>query len=209
VLQKIHKVSLANDWSSSNAVPTCGAGANRPGRDHPVALRYWKRMREQAAVHAEDPVPRGANPWEDRPARTLGQLGALQAVSDDDRAARYRDWAARLRDQGSRHAAEPAPPAPSSAAYWSSDALFEESRRLEQEEAPTAANPGRTGELLAELDLRPGATPAEIAVAYRRLAKQHHPDRFVNADPGTEAFHAARMRRIIDAYQLLRHRENV
>ena len=44
----------------------------------------------------------------------------------------------------------------------------------------------------------------EIAAAYRRLAKEHHPDRFMMADPETQAFHEAEMRRVIDAYEALR-----
>jgi hypothetical protein len=50
----------------------------------------------------------------------------------------------------------------------------------------------------ASLDLPPGATPEEIAAAYRRLAKRWHPDR------GGGAAAAARMAEINVAYDVLR-----
>jgi hypothetical protein len=52
----------------------------------------------------------------------------------------------------------------------------------------------------AALDLPPGATPQEIADAYRRLAKRWHPDR------GGGAAAAARMAQINAAYDVLRAR---
>jgi len=50
----------------------------------------------------------------------------------------------------------------------------------------------------AALELPPGATPEEIAAAYRRLAKRWHPDR------GGGAAAAARMAEINVAYEVLR-----
>jgi DnaJ-domain-containing protein 1 len=174
-----------------------------------LALRYWKRMREAGAVHADDPRPAGTNPWQDRPAPTLGQLGHLGAIEGDDRADRYRDWAARMRDRKAAAGAGTPDTPPSTAGYWTAEALFADSRRVEAEENRSTPNPWRVRELLAVFDLRDGATTAEIGTAYRRLAKQHHPDRYVQADPDTQEFHADRMRRIIDAYHELRQLELV
>jgi DnaJ-domain-containing protein 1 len=167
-----------------------------------VALRYWKRMREQAALHATDPRPPGDNPWQDRVAPTLSQLGSSFDVADDDRAARYSDWAARLREKGAADRTEDT--VASGPGYWSTEALFEDSRRLAREEGLSRGNPWVVRELLAVFDLSEGATSAELSGAYRRLAKQHHPDRFMEADPETRAFHEAEMRRVIDAYEALR-----
>src|SRR4051794_41612541 len=50
----------------------------------------------------------------------------------------------------------------------------------------------------AALEVPPGATPEEIAAAYRRLAKRWHPDR------GGGAPAAARMAEINVAYDVLR-----
>src|SRR5919206_520306 len=53
----------------------------------------------------------------------------------------------------------------------------------------------------AVLDLTPGATPREVAAAYRRLAKRLHPD----VAPGPEA--AARMAELNAAYAAIRNGE--
>src|SRR4051794_39388793 len=50
----------------------------------------------------------------------------------------------------------------------------------------------------AALEVPPGATPEEVAAAYRRLAKRWHPDR------GGGAAGAARMAEINVAYDVLR-----
>jgi DnaJ-domain-containing protein 1 len=184
-----------------------------------MARRYWKRTRDQAVGRDCDARPAGANPWYDQAPPSLRDLGRTYGAEPTDAAAqadaadRTRDWADRLRQKQERRArpSEEDQP-PTSAGYWTVEGLFEESRRLQHEEelhGPTGpadgrANPWRFRELLAVFDLEEGATSAEIGSAYRRLAKKHHPDRFVEADPDTQAFHAAEMRRIIDAYQALR-----
>lgn len=157
-------------------------------------------MREAGAGTAT-PARTDANPWEDRP--TLSQMTSTYASTTDEdaRAARYSDWAERMRDKKSRLHQEQDGPVPS---YWTTDALFEESRRLEHEELHTKPNPWRVQELLAVLDLRTGATPHDIGDAYRKLAKQHHPDRYVQADEATQRFHAERMITIADAYRTLK-----
>src|SRR4051794_26011864 len=92
-------------WSSSS--PPIGVG---------VAIRYWKRMREEAALHADDPRPDGENPWQteagierpptsDRQVSRLGDLGGIASdlrgdtgyAAEDEaaKAARYNDWAER------------------------------------------------------------------------------------------------------------------
>lgn len=49
-----------------------------------------------------------------------------------------------------------------------------------------------------ELQVSPNADPEIIEAAYRRLARKYHPD--VSTDPAS----AARMRRIVRAYEVLR-----
>ena len=51
----------------------------------------------------------------------------------------------------------------------------------------------------AELGISPDASSEEIKSAYRRLAKQYHPD----VNPGN-AYHAEKMNRINAAYSMLR-----
>jgi hypothetical protein len=166
-----------------------------------VARRYWKTMREQGSRHAGDPVRPHDNPWLEQAVPELSTLDGGYGVRDEDRAARYADWAARLRAKG---AAGPKKDGTGAGlGYWSAEALFEDSRRLAHEEAVARGDLATVRELLALFDLREDASRADLGTAYRRLAKAHHPDRFMMADPETQAFHEAEMRRVIDAYEAL------
>jgi hypothetical protein len=161
-------------------------------------------MREEAAKHPAPPRAPDANPWHE-PHPTLRAL-QQDAPPDSARAEAYSDWADRLRKKQEERRAvfNPQAEPDDRPNYWHADAVFAESKRAEQEVPADRANPWRVRELLALLDLREGATAAEIGSAYRRLAKQHHPDRFLDADPDTQEFHADRMRAIIEAYRELR-----
>jgi DnaJ-domain-containing protein 1 len=170
-----------------------------------VAMKYWKQMREKTGRNGAEPGPTIGNPWRDQPTITLRELGNTPLVRDDDRQERYNEWAARLRQPPVPVTPEPA--ATSTAGYWSSETLFADSRRLAEDSG--RPNPWRTSELLQVLDLREGATPTDVGAAYRRLAKDHHPDRFVEADPAIQAFHAERMLQIIEAYRELRELQGV
>jgi DnaJ-domain-containing protein 1 len=159
-------------------------------------------MREEAAKNPAPPRAEEENPWHE----AHPTLRALQQdePGDASRAEAYSDWAARLREKQERRRAVAKGEGAESESYWTTDALFAESRQVERDEAGIRPNPWRVQELLAVLDLRDGATADEIGSAYRRLAKVHHPDRFVEADVATQEFHADRMRAIIEAYRALR-----
>ena len=159
-------------------------------------------MREQGTRTATPDRPWYENPWNPDQDPLLTQVGDGYRIEGDGQAAVYADWAARLREKGAaRTRAES--PAAGTEGYWSPEALFEDSRRLAREADVADRNPWAVRELLAVLDLREGATRADIGHAYRRLAKQHHPDRYALADPRTQAYHEAEMRRVIDAYAAL------
>ena len=161
-------------------------------------------MREQGARSSGEPVPDGPNPWQEEPALARLSETAADPSQPDPRAERYNEWAERLKAKRRRLTSDlDGSPAPSN---WSTDALFEESRRVEDDELHSdhRPNPWRVQELLAVLDLREGATAAEVGDAYRRLAKAHHPDRFVEADDDVQEYHAHKMREIIRAYRTLK-----
>ena len=169
-------------------------------------------MREQGARTAGEPRPDATNPWQEEPS-TLSRLRDTPApaadAEPDPRSQQYSEWAERLRAKRRRLASDlDGTPSPSN---WSTDALFEESRRVEDDERYSVdrPNPWRVQELLAVLDLREGATAAEVGNAYRRLAKVHHPDHFIEADLDIQEYHAHKMREIIRAYRALQdmHRE--
>ena len=54
------------------------------------------------------------------------------------------------------------------------------------------------------LGLKDGASQEEIKKAYRQLAKEHHPDKFVNASDSEKKFHESKMKEIKEAYENLK-----
>jgi hypothetical protein len=119
-----------------------------------------------------------------------------------DRQAAYAEWAERMKQKRAEKQAtiRGEPTEREAATYWSSDALFEESKRLESDLAKAVQT--RT-ELLAVLGLPPTADADEVQRQYRRLAKEHHPDRYPNADQVVREHHAEQMHRINAAYRAL------
>lgn len=53
------------------------------------------------------------------------------------------------------------------------------------------------------LGVNRGASQDEIKKAYRKLAKEHHPDRFVNSSDSEKKYHENKMKEINDAYENL------
>ena len=54
------------------------------------------------------------------------------------------------------------------------------------------------------LGLKDGASQEEIKKAYRQLAKEHHPDKFVNASDSDKKYHESKMKEINEAYENLK-----
>ena len=54
------------------------------------------------------------------------------------------------------------------------------------------------------LGLKDGASQEEIKKAYRQVAKEHHPDKFVNASDSEKKFHESKMKEINEAYENLK-----
>ena len=54
------------------------------------------------------------------------------------------------------------------------------------------------------LGLKDGASQEEIKKAYYQLAKEHHPDKFVNASDSEKKFHEDKMKEINEAYENLK-----
>jgi DnaJ-domain-containing protein 1 len=184
-----------------------------------VALRYWKRMRDKAAAadgRSESPLAPMDNPWLEPTPDSLLDLEATTSfarpeLTADERATQYTEWANRMREkrqkvreainESTAHAGE------ERTSYWTADALYADSQRVEQDDLANRPNPWRVKELFATLDLEDGATRHEVGSAYKRLAKQHHPDRYVTADPETQELHAEKMRDINQAYRSLKELE--
>ncbi len=86
--------------------------------------------------------------------------------------------------------------------YWSTDALFAESRRVED-----LVEHRTDAELLVELELEPRASSTDIARAQRRLALAHHPDRWATHATAIREHHEDRMRRVNQVVAELRKRD--
>jgi DnaJ-domain-containing protein 1 len=127
-----------------------------------------------------------------------------------EREAQYREWAERMRvkRETARQrirglGADEEPPT-----YWRTEDVYRESERLAGEDLGRRPDPVVISEMLAVLGLQPGATAREMEGAYRRLAKQHHPDHHLTDDETTRAHHTDQMRRINEAYTRLRQLES-
>jgi DnaJ-domain-containing protein 1 len=179
---------------TGHAVPV-GAGRGAP----PTTVRYAPFPEPPpegpAARPATDPTPGPTD---------RGPDGVRAEIPLDD-AERISAWADRLRQKRERDQATilgDAPKVATSADYWSSEHLGAGDDALS--DPGVAADPSRRSRLLAELGLAVDAGADDIAAAYRRLAKQHHPDRWAAADEATQRDHAEEMMRINAVLQALR-----
>ena len=87
----------------------------------------------------------------------------------------------------------PEPADPSRASFWQTSG---------PDRAQLKADP-HTTRAYAVLGLEDCATPRQVKSAYRRLARMHHPDRFVQMGPDAVATATRTFRRIHDAYEHL------
>ncbi len=119
-------------------------------------------------------------------------------------------WADRLRDKRRRdqeriRATESGPQDdPPGPAHWSAESVIGRDEAHGAGFDLLAPVTSRRTECLGMLGLDPSATDDDIAAAYRALAKQHHPDRWAEADQATQATHAEAMLRVNAAYRALR-----
>lgn len=124
---------------------------------------------------------------------------------DPEQSDQYSAWANRMRSKRTRNQEMIiGEQAPEPVSYWNTETVFVESERIAQDEVKDRPDPLVVHSLLEILDLRDGATQQDIAIAYKQLVKQHHPDKFVEADEETQTFHDERMREINTAYRSLR-----
>jgi hypothetical protein len=198
-----------------------------------VRQPLWQRRRRaeerDATANPSDPAPAagdgdGASDGQRQPADIRARLRDLESIperapdagtgaasGDDgvDRQAAYAAWADRMRSHKKDKLAgivpDPDEPEPSKATvspHWDSSTLFVSI----QDEGPPAPALMGTRELLAVLALEEGATEREVQSAFRRLAKEHHPDRWHDAPPEERAGHEVRMSLIVEVHAELRRR---
>ncbi len=151
------------------------------------------------------------DPPRQAPLDELADLTLIEAGTPTERAEQYNAWAERLKQKRARAkevyattASTDGPAPASTSAHWTTEAVFAESRRLEEAETWERPDPRRAAELLAVLGLQGDATALQVGDAYRQLAKKHHPDRFAAAEADVQAEHADRMAEINRAYAALK-----
>ncbi len=122
-------------------------------------------------------------------------------------AKRYTDWADRMRMKRQRDQAQIRGVefvSLDDAANWSADTVIGQSDVHALGDASVPADPSTVTDALGLLGLEPGASPDEVTLAYRELAKQHHPDRWAGADDSIQRQHAEAMMRVNSAYTAVR-----
>jgi hypothetical protein len=129
--------------------------------------------------------------------------------SDTPAGQRYSAWADRMRakrqrDQAHIRATQSAPdPLPG---YWSEETVIGRPSAIGDEPLADAPEPRQIARCLGVLGLDPGATSEQVALAYRRLAKVHHPDRWAEAGDAVQLLHSEQMLEVNAAYRILRDR---
>jgi DnaJ-domain-containing protein 1 len=139
----------------------------------------------------------------EEPDRRPNSQPSSRLFQTTQRAEDVQAWAQRMKDKRAARQAEAAGPAEPTS-YWTTDALFEESRQVAEDERLTARTVEARTALLATFGLSPSATPSEVTQAFHELAKLHHPDRYALASPEVQAHHSEAMIRINDAYKALK-----
>ena len=90
------------------------------------------------------------------------------------------------------------------------DAQREDAQRESPRNTPPPPRPvAPASPALGVLGLGAGASPAEVAAAYRRLARTYHPDKVAHLDPEVRRFAEERMKEINAAYSELKRRGSV
>jgi len=140
----------------------------------------------------------------EEPDRRASNQPSSRLFQTTQRAEDVQAWAQRMRDKRAARQAEANGEAPPASTYWSSDALYEESRHVAEEERLTANTTESRNALLASFGLGPSATPHDVTQAFKQLAKLHHPDRYVSSSPEVQAHHSEAMTRINSAYRALK-----
>ncbi len=88
--------------------------------------------------------------------------------------------------------------------YWSTDGLFRDSELQAERDREEQIKQGKITALLAQLGLGKDASWADVNVAYKRLAKEHHPDRNADKNPHTAQHHLDQMLELNRVHRTLR-----
>jgi DnaJ-domain-containing protein 1 len=198
-----------------------GIDLDTPGSDDPLVSsggHLFDRPRPQTGEASDDDEPRVSAFYKAAEARIsyvplepelidlTDEVEVDPAVAAAE-AKRYTDWADRMRMKRQRdqaHIRGVEFVSLDEAANWSADTVIGQSDVHEIGDPSRPADPARVTDALGLLGLEPGASADQVALAYRELAKQHHPDRWAGADESTQRLHAEEMMRVNSAYTALR-----
>lgn len=164
-----------------------------------LQMSGWKRKRQDVADAT------GSSALEDQ-VQSADRLGAdVLDLTAAGEAERYSAWAGRMRAKRDRDQATILGDRPQPAAdNWSTASTIGmggEDHPLIDHARPDDWETARALEALG-LDRRAGS--AEMAAAFRNLAKLHHPDRWAEAESDVQREHAEAMLQVNAAYRTLR-----
>jgi DnaJ-domain-containing protein 1 len=140
------------------------------------------------------------SPMSDEPS-VLEQLVGFHAPGPSE-SRPYDEWAVRLRQRrrDAQRLYRDESPATGDG-YWQPEHLFANS---EPDATDGSVDRAAVSQAFDRLRLSPDAPPVDVTARYRELVKVHHPDRHVDADECTAAWHAAEFRALHDALTVLR-----
>lgn len=173
---------------------TSAAGSGEAGPTDPVAPAT-STPTATGPARPEPPTPdRGIDDTHDATA-TAAKQAAYAAWAEGMKEKRKAKLASLQADPDEAAARGPSP-------YWDTAALFAQP----DEDTPTDPALMATPDLLAVLELPADATTADLQPAFRRLAKEHHPDRWYDSSASVRLEHETRMALITEAHRELRRR---
>jgi hypothetical protein len=195
VRQPLRRRRRGKDQADDATRPETDA-AGAPG---PELAQVWDR------VPAEQPFPGDTDDLVDANDRM-----PVTEPDDDAKQAAYAAWAERMKTHKKSKLADLAVEGdeevgkrPTTSPYWDTAALFSTA----PEEKPTDPALMATKDLLFILELPQDAAAGDLQGAFRRLAKEHHPDRWHDAPAEIRAEHEDRMALITEAHRELRRRD--
>ncbi len=179
-------------------------GSSKQGEQAPLPPFAPDEPPEPPVLHVVD----GFGVADGAPGETPEPVIDLNATAASER---YSAWADRMRDKRRRDQARIRGLAPEAEGadqgpnwHWNADTVMGQGTRDDLSDAWSMSTGADRAQAFAVLGLEPGVSVDDVTLAYKRLAKVHHPDRWAGADAEARRHHSEEMLRVNAAYRVLR-----